>query len=102
MQAGDFNPVHTHGADYSFVLFLDVPKQLQKEQEEFKGTSAKPGELMFEYTQQAKPRWATTGQASHQIQEIFICFLHYYNIGSVLLNLNVHRISVSGNFRIIK
>ena len=25
MEAGDFNPVHTHGGDYSFVLFLDVP-----------------------------------------------------------------------------
>ena len=42
MKAGDFNPLHTHGGDYSFVVFLDVPKQLEKEQEEFKGTSAKP------------------------------------------------------------
>ena len=55
MKAGDFNPLHTHGGDYSFVLFLDVPKQLKKEQEAFKGTSSKPGALMFEFTQQAKP-----------------------------------------------
>ena len=41
MKAGDFNPLHTHGGDYSFVLFLDVPKQLEKEQEDFKGTSTK-------------------------------------------------------------
>jgi len=27
MKPGDFNPVHTHGGDYSFVIFLDVPKQ---------------------------------------------------------------------------
>ena len=26
MKPGDFNPVHTHGGDYSFVIFLDVPK----------------------------------------------------------------------------
>ena len=26
----DFNPVHTHGGDYSFVIFLDVPKILKK------------------------------------------------------------------------
>ena len=32
MKSGDFNPAHTHGGDYSFVLFLDVPKQLKKEQ----------------------------------------------------------------------
>ena len=88
MEAGDFNPVHTHGADYSFVLFLDVPKQLKKEQDKFEGTSAKPGALMFEYTQQARPRWATTGSVSlNQKQEICLCFLLYYNIGSVHLNL---------------
>ena len=41
MKHGDFNPVHTHGGDYSFVIFLDVPKQLEKEANEFEGTSAK-------------------------------------------------------------
>ena len=25
MKPGDFNPLHTHAADYSFVFFLDVP-----------------------------------------------------------------------------
>jgi hypothetical protein len=36
MEAGDFNPVHTHGGDYSFVLFLDVPKQLKKNKKNIK------------------------------------------------------------------
>ena len=54
MKAGDFNPLHTHGGDYSFVLFLDVPKQL-KRKKEFEGTSHKLSSLMFEYTQQARP-----------------------------------------------
>ena len=61
MKPGDFNPVHTHGGDYSFVIFLDVPKILKKEQDEFEGTSTKPGGLMFEFTQNARPKWATTG-----------------------------------------
>ena len=43
---------------------LDVPKQLKKEQKEYEGTSAKPGTLMFEFTQQARPGWATTGTSS--------------------------------------
>ena len=87
MKAGDFNPVHTHGGDYSFVLFLDVPKQLKKEQEKFEGTSVKLSHLSFEYTQQAKPQWATTGTTYYPKQESFICFLLCYNIGSVHLNL---------------
>ena len=61
MKAGDFNPLHTHGADYSFVVFVDVPKALEKEIKDFKGTSAGPGMLMFEYGLQARPKWATTG-----------------------------------------
>src|SRR6056300_1216411 len=47
MEAGDFNPVHTHGGDYSFVLFLDVPKQLKKEQDKFEGTSSPPGDMFM-------------------------------------------------------
>jgi len=63
MKAGDFNPSHNHHGDYSFVIFVDVPKKLQKEIDEFEGTGAKPGSLLFEYGQQARPKWATTGHA---------------------------------------
>ena len=101
MQAGDFNPVHTHGADYSFVLFLDVPKQLQKEQENFKGTSAKPGMLMFEYTQQAKPRWATTGTVVRPQTGDFFMFPALLQHWVAPFKSKVTRISVSGNLRIM-
>ena len=101
MQPGDFNPVHTHGGDYSFVLFLDVPKQLKKEQENFKGTSTPPGSLMFEYTQQAKPRWATTG--TRIIPEtgdiyMFPALLQHWVCP---FKSKVTRISVSGNLTIM-
>ena len=101
MQAGDFNPMHTHGGDYSFVLFLDVPKQLKKEQENFKGTSTPPGSLMFEYTQQAKPRWATTG--TNILPEtgdlyMFPALLQHWVCP---FKSKVTRISVSGNLRIV-
>ena len=101
MQAGDFNPVHTHGADYSFVLFLDVPKQLKKEQEKFEGTSVKPGALMFEYTQQAKPRWATTGSTiKPETGDMFI-FPALLQHWVCPFKSKVTRISVSGNLRIL-
>ena len=101
MQPGDFNPMHTHGGDYSFVLFLDVPKQLKKEQENYKGTSAKPGSLMFEYTQQAKPRWATTGTAIKPQTGDFFMFPALLQHWVVPFKSKITRISVSGNLSIL-
>jgi len=101
MQPGDFNPMHTHGADYSFVLFLDVPKQLQKEQKEFEGTSTPPGSLMFEYTQQAKPRWATTGTAIKPQTGDFFMFPALLQHWVVPFKSKITRISVSGNLSIL-
>jgi uncharacterized protein (TIGR02466 family) len=101
MQPGDFNPLHTHGADYSFVLFLDVPKQLKKEQENYKGTSAKPGQLMFEYTQQARPRWATTGTTIRPQTGDMFMFPALLQHWVAPFKSKVTRISVSGNLRIM-
>ena len=100
MQAGDFNPLHTHGGDYSFVLFLDVPEKLVQEQKEFEGTSAKPGMLMFEYTQQAKPRWATTGSAIKPQTGDFFMFPALLQHWVAPFKSKVTRVSVSGNMRI--
>ena len=101
MKAGDFNPKHTHGGDYSFVLFLDVPKQLKKEQEDFEGTSVKPGSLQFEFTQQAKPRWATTGTAAIPETGDFYMFPALLQHWVCPFKSNITRISVSGNLRIL-
>jgi len=100
MKAGDFNPMHTHGGDYSFVIFLQVPDKLKQEMRDFEGTSAKPGMLMFEYTQQAKPRWATTGTAiapETGDMYIFPALLQHW---VAPFKSKIERISVSGNIRI--
>ena len=101
MKPGDFNPLHTHSGDYSFVLFLDVPKQLKEEQEKFKGTSAEPGSLLFEYTQQAKPRWATTGISVLPETGDFYMFPALLQHWVCPFKSKVTRISVSGNLRIV-
>mgnify|MGYP003321597243 CR=1 FL=1 len=49
MKPGDFNPSHTHAEDLSFVIFLDVPKELDKDILEFVGTSRAPGSFCFNY-----------------------------------------------------
>ncbi len=100
MKPGDYNPKHTHGGTYSFVLFLDVPKQLKKEQEAFVGTSTKPGSLMFEYTQQARPQWATTGVSLEPKTGDFYMFPALLQHTVVPFKSKVTRVSVSGNIRI--
>ena len=100
MKAGDFNPIHVHGGDYSFVLFLDMPKQIEKEQERFKGTSSVPGSLMFEYTQKARPAWATTGHSIKPKTGDFYMFPALLRHWVCPFKSKVTRISVSGNLRI--
>ena len=101
MKAGDFNPIHTHGGDYSFVLFLDVPEKLVQEQKDYEGPSAQPGTLMFEYTQQARPRWATTGTMIKPQTGDFYMFPALLQHWVVPFKSKVTRISVSGNMRIV-
>ena len=49
MKAGDFNPIHTHTEDLSFVLFLDVPSELKTENinERNNDKHGGPGALTF-------------------------------------------------------
>tara|TARA_Y100001972_G_scaffold122867_1_gene169204 strand:+ start:575 stop:1201 length:627 start_codon:yes stop_codon:yes gene_type:complete len=101
MKPGDFNPVHTHGGDYSFVIFLDVPKKLTEEQDAFEGTSAKPGTLMFEFTQQAKPKWALTGQTFVPKTGDMIIFPALLQHWVVPFKSKCTRVSVSGNLEIM-
>ena len=101
MKAGDFNPLHTHGADYSFVVFVDVPKALEKEIKDFKGTSAGPGMLMFEYGLQARPKWATTGVIATPKTGDMYMFPALLQHWVAPFKSKVTRISVSGNLRIL-
>ena len=101
MKPGDFNPVHTHGGDYSFVIFLDVPKILEKEANEFEGTSSPPGCIMFEFTQQAKPKWALTGQSYRVKTGDMIIFPALLQHWVVPFKSKCTRISVSGNLEVV-
>ena len=101
MRPGDFNPLHTHGGDYSFVVFVDVPEELEKEIKEFEGTGTKPGYLQFEYGVQARPPWATTGHAilpQRGDMYIFPALLQHWVLP---YKSDCTRVSVSGNLRIM-
>ena len=101
MKPGDFNPLHTHASDYSFVLFLDVPKKLEQEAKDFKGTSTAPGSLMFEFGVQLRPNWATTGVANKPKTGDFFMFPSLLQHWVCPFKSKVTRISVSGNISLV-
>jgi uncharacterized protein (TIGR02466 family) len=102
MKPGDFNPVHTHGGDITFVLYLDVPKELEKEQDEFVGNSSPPGYLEFQFTQLQKDRWFTNCVEMKPETGMLVVFPAQLQHWVMPFKSNVTRISVSGNLSIEK
>ena len=54
---GEFNPPHYHGADLSFICFIDIPKKLMLEVKKFKereGRSKGPGSVAWIYGEGGK------------------------------------------------
>ena len=47
MQAGEFNPVHYHTTDFSFVVYLQIPEGIEQEVRQFKGAGQGPGVITF-------------------------------------------------------
>ena len=101
MQSGDFNPLHTHGGDYSFVIFVDVPKKLDEEIKNFEGSGTKPGYLQFEYGTTSRPTWATTGHAIKPETGMMYIFPALLQHWVVPYKSKCTRVSVSGNLRIM-
>ena len=100
MKPGEFNPPHTHDGDLSFVLFLDIPKVLEKENKKFEGRSEGPGALSFFY-----------GESQHYfINQAYSIFPKKYDMfifpGTLKhfvypYKSNCTRISLSGNLDIV-
>ena len=49
MKKNEFNPLHDHSGDISFVIYLQVPKDIKSEFEAFKGNGVGPGCIGFYY-----------------------------------------------------
>jgi|TARA_Y100001938_G_scaffold133962_1_gene193917 hypothetical protein len=48
-KANEFNPPHDHDGKLSFVVYLQIPDELKKENQEYKGKSCGPGGIQFLY-----------------------------------------------------
>ena len=96
MQKGDFNPLHQHNeCDFSGVLYLDVPEEIEKEASDSVASGVKPGQIEF----------MTGPRVPNQITSYFVTPKNglLYIFPSNLLHMvcpfksNVERVSVAFN-----
>ena len=97
MKAGDYTPPHIHSDDLSFVIFLDIPKELSQEQLNYKGIGAAPGSLEFRYGEQSRPAWVTNTYTAHPVTGDIYIFPSLLEHTVIPYKSDVTRISVSGN-----
>ena len=95
MKKNEYNPPHDHSDFLSFVIFLKVPEEIKKEQENFIGNSAGPGSLSFLYGD-GNRQSITYQSVKPQDRDIFIfpAWIKHY---VAPFYSDVTRISVSGN-----
>ena len=95
MKKNEYNPPHDHSDFLSFVIFLKVPKEITKEQEDFIGNSAGPGSLSFLYGD-GNRQSITYQSVKPEDRDIFIfpAWIKHY---VAPFYSDVTRISVSGN-----
>ena len=95
MKKGEYNPPHDHSDFLSFVIFLKVPEEITKEQDDFIGNSAGPGSLSFLYGE-GNRQSITYQSVKPKERDIFIfpAWIKHY---VAPFYSDVTRISVSGN-----
>ena len=99
MKKGEFNPPHGHDGDFSFVLYLQVPKELEKENKKFKGQGTGPGIISFMYGEEQKGIRTAQG-ITPNLNELWI-FPASLKHCVPPFKSDVERISISGNWFII-
>jgi hypothetical protein len=93
----EYQPIHKHTGDLSFVIYLQVPKEIEQEVKEKEGThnNSGPGKINFT-TGPHMPFSITTYDELPKVRDVFIFpawVQHYVNS----FKSDVERISVSGN-----
>ena len=101
-KANEYNPAHDHTGDLSFVIYLQVPEEIVKENEETKHehNNVGPGMINF-WIGVDMPFSINRCSKMPSVGDIFIFpawLPHYVNAFKV----DVERISVSGNIRFDK
>jgi len=99
MVAGEFNPPHIHNdCDFSSVLFVKIPKNLEEEQKKFTGRGGGPGSLSFTY---GETQLHSLGNRSFspRVGDLFIFPANLTHFVFPFTSKG-ERISISANFRL--
>lgn len=97
MKKGEYNPPHIHKALYSFVLYLDIPENLFKnEKVNHRATSALPGSITFIHGEE-QPFIKTTQNYKPKSGDLFIFPANLRHFVAPFKNTEGERVSVSGN-----
>jgi hypothetical protein len=94
------NPEHTHSGDLSFVIYLQIPDELVKENSNYKGRSAGPGGIKFRYGEKTD----YTVSDHYFLPKQGDLFIFPANLAHEAYSFysNCTRISVAGNLKFIK
>ena len=90
-----FNPPHDHDGKLSFVIYLQIPDELKKENANYKGKSCGPGGIQFVYGD--GPRDCVTYQSFMPEENDMYIFPAWLKHWVAPYKSDCIRISVSGN-----
>ena len=96
MKPGDFNPPHQHSGALSFIIFGGSPPGLLQECIDHEGTTIKPGEIVFQYGDQANKLAITLHHFHPNKGDFFIFPANVQHFVSPFKSEGT-RISISGN-----
>jgi|TARA_B100000073_G_C23680625_1_gene552393 hypothetical protein len=92
----EFNPPHDHDGKISFVIYLQVPEEIKKENQAFVGKSCGPGGIQFVYGEGPRD-CVTTLSYFPEVGDMFM-FPSWLKHWVAPFKSDCLRISVSGNF----
>jgi len=105
----EYNPPHSHQGEISFIIYVDIPKEIHDEREGNPGTTSinyrrtPPGNLVFEYGEPIMSNFLSFANTSYQISPetgVILMFPSWLKHHVFAFESNVKRVSVSGNIHI--
>ena len=95
----EFNPIHKHDGILSFVLFLNIPYELEDEEKIYKANAKNTSKLQFIITDiQGEIRTVTCNVDKSYVGKLLIFNAKKYHCVYPFYTSNGYRITASGNF----
>lgn len=96
MKENEYNPQHSHGGQFSWVIYLKTP-DISEERKQFEGTGLGPGVIGFHYGENQAPKWAEHSYKYEPVEGYMWIFPAQLRHEVLPYKTKGERISVSGN-----